>query len=360
MSKNNTFETLLGLLVLIVSSLFIFYVYSSQHTVSGNLYTIHANFQKIDGINVGNDVKLSGVKVGTVSAIDVDIKNFQAKLSISIRNDLKIPTDSSLEIASEGLLGGKYVSITPGGNEENVKPGGSIFQTVSAMSLENLLSKYLTSSSHNLSDTSPKSLVVESKKELVKKEDPKTNERTSDKKDQAKKQNEPSQKKISTKKEDKPKTKAKSDAQLVNEDLFASEDSFQEEKKSPKPYIKKKKNNQSLAMSEDSYLSDFDASDNFINTDRPEKKSGKKATKKQALDPYYDDFSSSKPSYDNQDFEDKPKSPKTLPQDSAKMVEDILNQSFGQFSEQKPSSNKKSDDSLDGEDNEDSGLADEE
>lgn len=337
MSKNNTFETLLGLLVLVVSGLFIFYVYTSQHTVSGSQYTIHANFQKIDGINVGNDVKLSGVKVGTVSAVDVDVKNFQAKLSISIRNDLKIPTDSSLEIASEGLLGGKYVSITPGANEENVKPGGSLFQTVSSMSLENLLSKYLTSSGNNPNEPSQKDVSS----------NPQREEKETSKK--AEKNKQPSKDKTNKDKSSTKKSSSKgsaqknnSEAQLVNEDLFGNED---DGTSTPPPSNKKaqgKKNKKaspssSATANEDQYFDAFSNLDNFSDTPQEKPKTKKKQTKQKS---YEDDFSRSTGNEETDKTQN-------MPEDSNKFVEDLLNQSFAQLAPQTQDTGEETQDNAD-------------
>ncbi len=353
MSKNNTFETLLGLLVLTIAGLFIFYVYTSQHTVSGNQYTLHANFQKIDGINVGNDVKLSGVKVGTVSAIDVDVKNFQAKLSISIRNDLKIPTDSTLEISSEGLLGGKYVSIVPGGSADNVKPGHSIFQTVSSMSLENLLSKFLTSSGNSSSGSTSKT-ETSANNEVntpLKKEEPK-----SDKIKIKGKKKLPEKKSI---KKEKLSTDKKDAAQLINDDLFGSEEPV------TLPSVKQKSKKEDAtaftSANEDSVFSDSGTQDNF--RDEPSQKPRQKKASKRKSEKYFDGDLSGDTfagSPDNEDAIDQPSvQPKNMQQDSAKIVEDILNESFGQFATPKKNkSSKNSNDSQD--DNEDTITTEEE
>ncbi|MBA4249755.1 MAG: outer membrane lipid asymmetry maintenance protein MlaD [Candidatus Puniceispirillum sp.] len=359
MSKNNTFETLLGLLVLTIAGLFIFYVYTSQHTVSGNQYTLHANFQKIDGINIGNDVKLSGVKVGTVSAIDVDVKNFQAKLSISIRNDLKIPTDSTLEISSEGLLGGKYVSIVPGGSAENIKPGQSVFQTISSMSLENLLSKFLTSSGNSTTESTPK-------KEKATSNDGKTSSTTEESK------NEPlnvkadgetkGKKKLEAKKplkNEKKSSKNNDKAQLVNDDLFGFEDPAKDNGVKQK---NKKGTKKTLpSTNEEDYFPNSSNEDSFMD-DTSQKPKQKKVSKSKRDKSFADNLGNNSSSTSNEDFEDQPIQSKNMPQDSSKLVEDILNESFGQFAApQKKKKDTNNEDSQDeGVDNEDAATTDEE
>ncbi len=84
---------------------------------------------------------MSGIKIGTVSSMDLDAKTFMAILHLSIRGDVKLPTDSSVKITSEGLLGGNYLSIEPGGDEKTIPPGGEIENTQGAIDLIGLIGK---------------------------------------------------------------------------------------------------------------------------------------------------------------------------------------------------------------------------
>ena len=95
-------------------------------------YDLTARFDHIDGLTLGSDVKIAGVKVGSVTEQSIDPKTFQAIVGVRIDGAIKLPKDSSAEIVSDGLLGGKYLSLTPGGEDDNLKPGGRISITQSA------------------------------------------------------------------------------------------------------------------------------------------------------------------------------------------------------------------------------------
>ena len=144
--RNNLLEAIIGAVVLVVAGFFLFYAYSSgQKNIQG--YVILAKFDRIDGLNSGADVKISGVKVGIVQSLEIDSDTYQATIAMTVREGIKIPNDSSAEIASESLLGGKYVAIIPGGSDQFLPPNGRINQTQSSISFEGLISKFLFSKS---------------------------------------------------------------------------------------------------------------------------------------------------------------------------------------------------------------------
>jgi phospholipid/cholesterol/gamma-HCH transport system substrate-binding protein len=105
-----------------------------------------AKFDNVDGIKNGSDVKTSGVKIGTVEDQYLDTKNFRAVLKLNINRSVKLSTDSSAKVASEGLLGTKYLSIAPGGDEENLKDGEEIQFTQSSVNFEDLLGRFIFNS----------------------------------------------------------------------------------------------------------------------------------------------------------------------------------------------------------------------
>ena len=86
-------------------------------------YPLYAKFEHIDGLGVGADVRLAGVKVGSVTEERIDPKSFLAVVGLSVRDDMKLPKDSAAVITSESLLGGKYLSLQPGGDETILQPG---------------------------------------------------------------------------------------------------------------------------------------------------------------------------------------------------------------------------------------------
>ncbi len=138
-------ETLMGAVVLAVAIIFVAFAYSRAgvSTVSG--YEVIAKFSAVDGLNVGDDVRISGIKVGSVTGEELDPTFFRAVVRMTIDPDVKLPEDTTAAIISAGLLGGKYVSLDPGGADEIIPPGGEIKMTQSSVNLEGLLGKVIYS-----------------------------------------------------------------------------------------------------------------------------------------------------------------------------------------------------------------------
>ncbi|MFN3577681.1 MAG: outer membrane lipid asymmetry maintenance protein MlaD [Tabrizicola sp.] len=105
-------------------------------------YPLTASFRSAEGVRVGTDVRLAGVKVGTVTALTLNPETYFADATISMRKDVAVPVDSTILVASEGLLGGTFVEVQPGGALEMLEPGGEIEDTQSAVSLITLLMKF--------------------------------------------------------------------------------------------------------------------------------------------------------------------------------------------------------------------------
>ncbi|MXU65796.1 outer membrane lipid asymmetry maintenance protein MlaD [Oceanomicrobium pacificus] len=140
---NNVAETLIGAAVLAVAGGFL--VYAAQTTglsSGGDSYSLTANFRSIEGVSVGTDVRVAGVKVGRVTAIDLNPTTYEAVTSFSVSADIQLPDDSDVKISTEGLLGGNYVDITPGGSEFLLADGDEILNTQGAVSFLNLLMKF--------------------------------------------------------------------------------------------------------------------------------------------------------------------------------------------------------------------------
>lgn len=147
-TSNSFIETFLGAFVIVVAVCFVYFAYTSgQDGRSMRGYTVSAKFQRIDGLHVGSDVKVSGVKVGSVLSLEIDPKSYQAKATLFINDSIKLPTDSSAAIVSEGLLGGKYIALDPGADSELLGDKDVITQTESSVNLETLLNKFLFSKS---------------------------------------------------------------------------------------------------------------------------------------------------------------------------------------------------------------------
>lgn len=143
MARRNPTELIAGAAVLLVAGVFLSYAVANTGRASLGGMTLHARFERIDGLNVGADVRLAGVKVGSVTATRVDPQSFQAVVTMSVQSSLKLPRDSSAEINSEGLVGGKSIAIVPGGDDKVLAGGGEFTITQSAASLEQLLGKFI-------------------------------------------------------------------------------------------------------------------------------------------------------------------------------------------------------------------------
>lgn len=145
MEKGRAFETVVGIFVLIVAASFFNFVYSKSSWKSVDGYVLKAKFDKADGLSEGTDVKISGVRVGKIDSIEVDPKTFFAVVTFHISHDIKLPIDSSANVASDGLFGGRYLSITPGGEEETLKNGEEIEHTTGPINLESLIGNFVLS-----------------------------------------------------------------------------------------------------------------------------------------------------------------------------------------------------------------------
>jgi phospholipid/cholesterol/gamma-HCH transport system substrate-binding protein len=141
--QNNTFETLIGALVVAVAAGFLFFAYSSTHNGSINGYDVKASFNSADGIATGADVRLHGIKIGTVSSIDLNPKTYDAVVHLSIRDDVQIPDDSSVKVISSLLGGNSYLSIQPGGSEKMLAAGSTITNTQGSIDLMGLIGRVI-------------------------------------------------------------------------------------------------------------------------------------------------------------------------------------------------------------------------
>jgi phospholipid/cholesterol/gamma-HCH transport system substrate-binding protein len=148
MAKRTLVETATGAVVLLLAGGFLAYAvaHSGRTTESG--YELHARFDHIDGLNVGSDVRVAGVKVGTVVAENIDPKTYLADVTFTVQDGISLPKDSSAEITSDGLLGSKYVSLAPGGDQQVLRPGQTVTITQGSISLEQLLGKFIFSASN--------------------------------------------------------------------------------------------------------------------------------------------------------------------------------------------------------------------
>jgi len=147
MQGRNWAEILTGAVILLVTATFlVFAIGQSGRSIGGTGgITLNAKFDRIDGLTPGADVRIGGVKVGSVLDQRIDPQTYLAVLRLQVQDGIGVPEDSSAEITSESLLGGKYVALVPGGSERMLKDGGEIGITQSAVSLESLLGRFIFS-----------------------------------------------------------------------------------------------------------------------------------------------------------------------------------------------------------------------
>jgi phospholipid/cholesterol/gamma-HCH transport system substrate-binding protein len=136
-------ETLIGAIVLAVAGGFLVYAANTADVAlgGGSGYPLQAEFRQAEGLSVGSDVRLSGIKIGSITSLGLNRENFFARVSMAIENDVKLPEDSVAKIASEGLLGGSFVAIDPGGSEFMLEPGAAFLHTQGSINLIDLVSK---------------------------------------------------------------------------------------------------------------------------------------------------------------------------------------------------------------------------
>lgn len=135
-------ETLIGAVVLAAAAGFLVYAGTAADiSLGGGGYPLTAQFRAAEGLEAGSDVRLSGVRVGTVTGVHLNPENYFAVVGLAIREDVRLPEDTVAKIASEGLLGGNFVAIDPGGSDFMLEPGATIEHTQGSVNLLDLVSK---------------------------------------------------------------------------------------------------------------------------------------------------------------------------------------------------------------------------
>jgi phospholipid/cholesterol/gamma-HCH transport system substrate-binding protein len=148
---HNVFETILGAIVLAFAGLFLTFAYSSAdlHKVKG--YTVTANFPMVDGLKDGTDVKINGVKVGSVSGLrlitDPGPNEYLVAVAMTVDRSVQLPTDTMALVSTESLLGGKYMSLEPGVDETMIKTDGTgrVTRTQAPLRLDDLIGQLIYS-----------------------------------------------------------------------------------------------------------------------------------------------------------------------------------------------------------------------
>ena len=156
MQQNNIAETLIGAGVVAIALVFAVLVYyrTGSGTVSG--YEINAKLSKADGLAVGTEVRLAGIKVGTVSDLTLDPKTYLVTVHMNIQHDIKLPVDSSILVTQAGFLGGQYLSITPGGDDQMMTAGTYFENAQGSIDVMGLVGRFATGGSTSNQPPAPK------------------------------------------------------------------------------------------------------------------------------------------------------------------------------------------------------------
>lgn len=150
--SNNFVESLIGAVVLLVAGFFLAFGYSRTAGGTLNGYPLRAKFASVGSLDVGSDVRISGIKVGTVTKLSLDPKTYEAVVQMKVSDGIKLSTDSTATVASQGLLGGNYVNLQTGADEEMLRPGDTIINTQSATDLMGMIGKAIFSVANKSKD----------------------------------------------------------------------------------------------------------------------------------------------------------------------------------------------------------------
>ena len=148
MSENRLEIAVGGVVLALAVGFAVLLAQSTGLSGSSSSYPILASFRSAEGISVGTDIRLAGVKIGTISNLKLNSETYRAESILSVRNDVRIPDDSALVVASEGLLGGSFIEVIPGASFDYLEAGDEIIDTQGSVSLIQLLLKFVSSGQH--------------------------------------------------------------------------------------------------------------------------------------------------------------------------------------------------------------------
>jgi phospholipid/cholesterol/gamma-HCH transport system substrate-binding protein len=143
--ENKAADVITGAIVLLVALAVLGLVYLRGHASSG--YEVTAKINKADGLGIGTEVRISGIKIGSITGFTLDPNNFLVTVHMNIRDDVKIPTDSSMAVTQAGILGSQYIVIQPGGDATNIPPGGAIANAAGSIDLLGTINRFMAPSS---------------------------------------------------------------------------------------------------------------------------------------------------------------------------------------------------------------------
>lgn len=153
MKNARIIEVILGFIIIAVCIGAMVSFFKQGGKDGGPTYILKGEFDRIEGIKTGSDVRIAGVKVGKVASIRLNNETYVAVVEMELFQDVKVPSDSSAEVASESLIGGRYINVTAGGSTDMLKNGEKFDYTQSSVNIESLVSKYVFGG-HNSSKVS--------------------------------------------------------------------------------------------------------------------------------------------------------------------------------------------------------------
>lgn len=140
----NAAETLIGAVVLVAAGVFLVYAANTAEVDMGaGGYQLEAKFRRAEGVSTGGDVRIAGVKVGTVREMTLDPQTYKAVLTLSIRQGVELPEDTTAKITAAGLLGDNFVALAPGASQYMLEPGDEIQYTQSSISITEMAGKLI-------------------------------------------------------------------------------------------------------------------------------------------------------------------------------------------------------------------------
>lgn len=139
----NLIETVMGAVVLAVAAFFLVFAYTHADLGQVKGYELTTHFAGAGGLTSGADVRINGIKVGTVSSNSLDPDTYNAVVKLTVMSDIKLPTDTVAVVAADGLLGGKFLKLEPGRAAERIAPGGEISRTRDYKSIEEMVGELI-------------------------------------------------------------------------------------------------------------------------------------------------------------------------------------------------------------------------
>ena len=156
MPRNNIAESLIGAAVVAIALVLAALAYYRTGAGGTSGYEVNARLAKADGLAVGTDVRLAGIKIGTVSDLTLDPKTYLVTVHMNVRDDIKLPVDSSVLVTQAGFLGSQYLSITPGGDDKMMTAGAYFDNAQGSIDVMNLVGRFATGAATSNQPPKPK------------------------------------------------------------------------------------------------------------------------------------------------------------------------------------------------------------